>query len=364
MKLITKCKESPIFLEKILHSLIKEKHFRQLKEKNIKRIMFEIEIQWPHSKITKQDIEANLPYLEKTMAKEDILRVLNKVNGSEKTARDVKLTQSSRECFQHFIAFLLDDINETAVETLVKDLKENKKDILDELEKARITRDKRNCCCELKKETIVAHFSLIEKKMIKVKEIVEKFSEFPGFDSDVRGEFRRILDLESADKADAFLRKLLVLPDDGVQLCLLEEQLNCTGQNSLLEQVKESKTDEEGKDLDITTDDLSENWSFLCDELEPNQYINMLKDIDETDSLCEKVLAATSREERCKIMLTYICNNCGPNDKKQILLKLQCELRKFNPELIRYIMDAKSNKIESKYLFTIAFPSNKNTNVT
>ncbi|XP_060552889.1 uncharacterized protein LOC132714133 [Ruditapes philippinarum] len=101
-------------------------------------------------------------------------------------------------------------------------------------------------------------------------------------------------------------------------------------------------------DVQITEDDIRRNRLYLCDELEPKQYLEMVKEIDETDDLCEQILEASSRESRCEVLLDFISNACKTDSKAHILRKFSQSLLKWNAGVLQYIRKARKPGQEGK----------------
>lgn len=89
---------------------------------------------------------------------------------------------------------------------------------------------------------------MIEGELAHVDEIIRRFSEYSDFSKAVRDEFKTILkDSNQEQKVDLFLLHLLKLPDNGLQLCLLEECLHSTGQDALLQNITKNNKTRKGK---------------------------------------------------------------------------------------------------------------------
>lgn len=107
-------------------------------------------------------------------------------------------------------------------------------------------------------------------------------------------------------------------------------------------------------DYKITEEDIRKNTLYLCDELEPKQYLEMVKGIDRSDDVCDKIIEAASRETRCKVMIDFIMKSCQSDSSVRTLNKFSQSLQKWNPDVLQYILETrKSEQKERKYSLLI-----------
>ncbi|XP_060600964.1 uncharacterized protein LOC132754365 [Ruditapes philippinarum] len=345
MQIVKKCKQSPVFLMKLLQNLIKPEHLKMLEERGIKRIFFEIKVKLPGSEhISKTDIVRNKDLLCNELNKVEILQFLGETDITDhvKAIEDIKKAETNTQCVMKFVEFIVSEGNETYLEAFLEFLKKHNKDEL-------ITQLSRlqSCSCKISKKNIVEHYSLIEKELTDVDTIIKAFSEYADFPADLKDKFKSVLNSSHPEvKVDTFLRHLLALPDDGIQLCLLEERLHATDQVALLDKI--TKMSEKNEGIQVTDDDIRRNRLYLCDELEPKQYREMVKEIDETDNLSEQILEATSRESRCEVLLDFISKACKTDSKAHILSKFSQSLLKWNAGVLQYIKKTRKPVQEGK----------------
>lgn len=86
----------------------------------------------------------------------------------------------------------------------------------------------------------------MEKKVLRIDDIIKIFADFPGFDDDVKSIFEAISTQDSC-KTEKLLRAILELPDDELQVCLFEDSLKETNQEELLKQIISKRVNKEGK---------------------------------------------------------------------------------------------------------------------
>lgn len=100
------------------------------------------------------------------------------------------------------------------------------------------------CCCKLSKDLITKYFSNITERMTCVKDILTTFTEFPLFNDKDRFDLQvQRLEVETSNEEhttswnDAFLRKVLNMKCDDLEVCLLNKELHRTNQEDLVKQV-------------------------------------------------------------------------------------------------------------------------------
>ncbi|XP_060552888.1 uncharacterized protein LOC132714132 [Ruditapes philippinarum] len=133
MQIVKKCKQSPVFLVKLLQNLIKPEHFKMLEERGIKRIFFEIKVKLPGSEhISKTDIVRNKDLLCKELTKEEILQFLGETDTDDhvKAIEDMKKAETNTQCVIKLVEFIVSEGNEMYPETFLEYLKKHNKDEL------------------------------------------------------------------------------------------------------------------------------------------------------------------------------------------------------------------------------------------
>ncbi|XP_052284740.1 uncharacterized protein LOC127881091 isoform X2 [Dreissena polymorpha] len=171
------------------------------------------------------------------------------------------------------------------------------------------------CLCKLKKEDVVKHFSLIEKRIAKVGEIVEQICQSLLVDDREQKKW-----LDSKNDVDAFLR--LIINGEDSLVCLLEKLLRSTDQIELLEMITaraETKTTPE-----ITADDIKQHRHQLVDEIEPRKFVDMLREIPNSDDIVDTVMRTEiPRLKRSKALVTFILKTKSEKIFQQELEKQQ-----------------------------------------
>lgn len=157
----------------------------------------------------------------------------------------------------------------------------------------------KKCTCKLSKEIIVNYFSLIEQELKDVHTYLDVFSSSSVIDPFARQAFSQIKEDQSspATKAEAFLRKLLTIPEKAI--CLFEKQLKASGQQDLLKTVTEMPT--HNKDSTSTYHvgpmEVRRNLTFLMNEIEPKLFVSCFEN---TNIKTEDIISSDPRKTRCE----------------------------------------------------------------
>ncbi|XP_060552892.1 uncharacterized protein LOC132714134 isoform X3 [Ruditapes philippinarum] len=197
--------------------------------------------------------------------------------------------------------------------------------------------DKRTCSCKLTKEAIVEHYTSLEKNLKCVKEIIQTFGKFEGFDEETRAVFQNLLAKDKTGPIiERFLQKMLDLHDSRIHLCLLEKEMRTTNP-TLLEEVIKSKPKNTTTKLSVS--DLRRNMNFLVDELEPRHFRELLIGIDGSEVVVEKVMSTEPRKERCRELLNFIIQ------KKNIDRFVQELERRNKTHIVEFLMASKQDSV-------------------